>query len=510
MKIESQRIGKLQRAVLFRTILPMLVMCIVIDAMAMLQSKASLTQELNRSLYATAASVAESYETMYPGDYRLMQLGGGYVSLYKGDYELTEQYDFLDRLREKTGMHISLFFKDARILTTLQDDAGNRYAGSAINAAVSSQMMRKRQPLYYEVEIGTELYYACYIPLWNADNDLVGMVATAITSAEVKSEAAKASLPILVITVLGLLVASFISVRYTSRIVSAIGQIHKFLSGMVAGNLSNVMPDKVLKRKDEIGQTGGEIVRMQNAVRVLVECDPLTTLYNRRYGNAKLKNMQKRSKQTGAPFAIAIGDIDFFKKVNDTYGHDAGDEVLKFVAGELKELMGGRGHAVRWGGEEFLLIFEDMSLISAGAALEEYVDRLHGLSVNYKYQTIRVTMTIGLVEGTPEGDLEEMIKQADERLYYGKEHGRDQLVVTMDGAQPCYRELLVFQQDEKRGNTMITFSEEILDAENPMQLFADIAMREAEQEREEQMNTEGEEDSGDTNKGEKTEEKKDE
>ena len=57
---------------------------------------------------------------------------------------------------------------------------------------------------------------------------------------------------------------------------------------------------------------------------------------------------------------------------------------------------------------------------------------------------------------------------------------------------------------------MITFSEEILDAENPMQLFADIAMREAEQEREEQMNTEGEEDSGDTNKGEKTEEKKDE
>ncbi|MBO6297503.1 MAG: GGDEF domain-containing protein, partial [Lachnospiraceae bacterium] len=300
----------------------------------------------------------------------------------------------------------------------------------------------------------------------------------------------------------------FISIRYTSRIVGAIGQIHQFLAGMVGGNLSNTMPDAVLKRRDEIGQTGSDIVRMQNAVRVLVECDPLTTLYNRRYGNAKLRNMQRRSAKTGAPFAIAIADIDFFKKVNDTYGHDAGDEVLKFVAGELKELMGGRGHAIRWGGEEFLLIFEDMQLINVGAALEEFVDRLHGLRVTCGPHTLRVTMTIGLVEGSPKSELEDLIKQADEKLYYGKEHGRDQLVVTMDGAQPCYRMLLVFQQDEKRGDTMITFSDDVLDSENPMQLFAEIAMREAEQE-----SLAGEEEDAppaEKNKDKDTEEKNDE
>ena len=503
MKMDREKIGKLQVAVLFRTILPVLVMCIAIDATAMLRAKASLTEELNRSLYATAASVAESYDTMYPGDYRLLQVGGGYVSLYKGDTELTEQFDFLDRMREKTGMHISLFFKDARILTTLQDEKGVRYAGSGINAAVSSRMERKPEPLYFEVQIGTELYYACYIPLWNSDGALVGMMATAITSAEVKREAAKASTPILVITVLGLLVAGFISVRYTSRVVTAIRQIHGFLAGMVTGNLSNVMPDNVLKRNDEIGQTGGDIVRMQNAVRVLVECDPLTTLYNRRYGNAKLKNMQQRAAQSGANFAIAIGDIDFFKKVNDTYGHDAGDEILKFVAGELKGLMGGRGHAIRWGGEEFLLLFEDMRLVNAGAALEEFIDRLHSLSVTYGAETIRVTMTIGLVEGSPDTELEELIRQADEKLYYGKEHGRDQLVVTMDQNQPCYRMLLVFEQDEKRNDTMITFSDDVLESENLMQLFADMTLREAESEDEDLIvRTE--------NKEEKTEDKKDE
>ncbi|MBR6850390.1 MAG: hypothetical protein IKM88_09165, partial [Lachnospiraceae bacterium] len=92
MKIEKQRIGKLQRAVLIRTILPMLVMCVIIDATAVLREKSSLQEELQRSLYATASAVAESYDEMYPGDYRLVQLGGGYVSLYKGDIELTEQY----------------------------------------------------------------------------------------------------------------------------------------------------------------------------------------------------------------------------------------------------------------------------------------------------------------------------------------------------------------------------------------------------------------------------------
>ena len=82
-------------------------------------------------------------------------------------------------------MHISLIYKDMRILTTMMNEEGIRYTGTGVHATVVSKMEKKRQPLYYEVEIGPELYYACYVPIWNTDDDLVGMVATALTSAEV-------------------------------------------------------------------------------------------------------------------------------------------------------------------------------------------------------------------------------------------------------------------------------------------------------------------------------------
>ena len=67
-------------------------------------------------------------------------------------------------------------------------------------------------------------------------------------------------------------------------------------------------------------------------------------------------------KKSGIPFCVVLGDIDFFKKVNDTYGHDAGDEILKFVALELRRMMLGKGFATRWGGEEFLLVFDNMDI----------------------------------------------------------------------------------------------------------------------------------------------------
>ena len=474
--IENKKIGKLQMAVLLRTILPVLVMCIVILVAVMLNTRSSLEKQVYSSLEAVAVSVAQAYDEMYPGDYVLV--GDKIVSLYKGEKELTGDHAYLDSVGESCGMNITLFYKDARILTTLKDKDGVRYIGSGVHTSIISEMERKMMPLKFKTEIEEgKYYYVCYVPLINSDGSLAGMVGTAITAAEVRREETSSSVPIWIITVLGLLTASIISIRYTNSIVSAVKSMHSFLSNMVSGKLSNEMPHDVLTRGDEIGATGEDIVRMQNAVRILVECDPLTTLYNRRCGDAKFKVIQKRSVESGTPFCIAIGDIDFFKKVNDTYGHDAGDVVLKYVAGELKNLMAGRGHAVRWGGEEFLLIFEDMRLVPAAASIETFIDKIRAAHITYGAQDIRVTMTIGLVEGTPDKSMEEMVKEADEKLYYGKQNGRNQLVVTPGEPQPSYRLLLVEEMDMLRSDTVITFSEDFLDSENLMKLLSDNALK---------------------------------
>ena len=481
MRLEKEKISKLQLAVLLRTVLPMLIMGVLIIVVAVFESRSSLEDEVYRSLEAVASSVAAGYDEMYEGDYVLV--GDKLLSLYKGETELTGRFEFVDRIKEQSGMDVTLFYQDARILTTLRDSNGSRYVATGVHSNIMRAMESKQTKLHFRTEIDPgHYYYVCYVPLFNSDKSLVGMVGTAISASEVNREAAAASSPIFIITILGLLVASFISIRYTRGIVTAVSDIQVFLSNMVSGKLSNEMPDKVVRRSDEIASVGQDIVHMQNAVRVLVECDPLTKLYNRRSGDAKMKHAQKRSAETGTPFVIAIGDIDFFKKVNDTYGHDAGDLVLKHVAKELKELMNGRGHAVRWGGEEFLLIFENKSLYQAAAALEDFLDRIRAARLNYMDQEIRVTMTVGLVDGSTERRLEDMIKEADEKLYYGKENGRNQLVVTPGQEQPDYRSILERgSEEEAETETVIMFPDDYLDTDNLMQMLSDNAARDMEE-----------------------------
>ena len=475
----KKKIGKLQIAVLIRTILPVLIMCIIILISVTVRVRKSLENEVNRALEAVAESVSLAYNEMFPGDYVLV--GDKVVSLYKGDKELTGDHLYLDTIKAYSGMDITLFYKDARILTTLLDAEGVRYVGSGVHASIIGEMERKREPVFFKTEIGAkQYYYACYVPLINSDDTLIGMIGTAYTAKYVRAAQNSAMMPIVIIAILGLVAASVISIRYTNTIVSAVESIHTFLSKMISGQLSNDMPHEVMVRDDEIGAMGESIMRMQNAVRILVECDPLTTLYNRRCGDAKMKAIQKKSLESGLPFCVAIGDIDFFKKVNDTYGHDAGDLVLKHVAGELKDLMAGRGHAVRWGGEEFLLIFEDMRLIPAAASLETLLDKIKAAHINYGAQDIRVTMTIGLVEGSPEKTLEDMVKEADEKLYFGKQNGRNQLVVTPGEPEPSYRLLLVEEMEIKRADTVITFSDDLMDSQNLMELFSDNALKDIE------------------------------
>ena len=126
--------------------------------------------------------------------------------------------------------------------------------------------------------------------------------------------------------------------------------------------------------------------------------------------------------------SIAIADIDFFKKINDTYGHDAGDKVLKAVAGLFMDKMKTYGRVCRWGGEEFLFVFYGRNGDAAYDALQEIYDEIHRLTVSYENEEIRITMTFGLEEYDQNDGMETAIRRADEKLYQGKETGRDKIV----------------------------------------------------------------------------------
>ncbi len=152
--------------------------------------------------------------------------------------------------------------------------------------------------------------------------------------------------------------------------------------------------------------------------------DPLTKLYNRRAMVEYMNELVARS----AWFNIAIGDIDFFKKVNDTYGHEAGDAVLVHTAGLLASYMEQKGRVCRWGGEEFLLVFEAVNGEEALQELEKVRTLVSQQQIGYKGQSISVTMTFGLDEYSSHHPIDVTINSADQKLYMGKSQGRNRVV----------------------------------------------------------------------------------
>lgn len=157
--------------------------------------------------------------------------------------------------------------------------------------------------------------------------------------------------------------------------------------------------------------------RLNRELAYLAHHDPMTGLYNRRYF------FEAAAKMAG-PKAVAILDIDFFKKVNDTYGHDAGDAVIKTVAAQLNDHFGRDALVARFGGEEFCVLLPGADVLAAKSRFEALRASIEG----QKTQGIACTISIGVACGD-EGNLDAQIKRADELLYQAKEGGRNRVII---------------------------------------------------------------------------------
>ena len=160
--------------------------------------------------------------------------------------------------------------------------------------------------------------------------------------------------------------------------------------------------------------------------------DGLTQIYNRYYFNEFYNKLIEEINNTeGSSLSLAMLDIDFFKSINDTYGHLAGDEVIKTVARIDKEFaMKYEGRAVRYGGEEFLLILRDKSVEETYEILREMHEEIKNSVINFNGTYIRINVSIGLAsypETNP--DIHEVLDASDKALYYSKENGRGMIVI---------------------------------------------------------------------------------
>ena len=157
--------------------------------------------------------------------------------------------------------------------------------------------------------------------------------------------------------------------------------------------------------------------------------DPLTDLANRRELLDKMKEEQRRQLRQQKTFTLVLGDIDDFKKMNDTYGHDAGDHILKTVAQLLKDQVRGIDCPCRWGGEEFLIMLIETSIENGKNVAERIRDKIEKNHFSFHGTPIPVTMTFGLSQFQGVNDtLDSCIKRADKAMYEGKRRGKNRVI----------------------------------------------------------------------------------
>ena len=490
---KSGRKGRLNVTIPLMTCGPLFLFGILAMIFCSMRFTSVMYQKVEEELKEIAASVLLTYDFRYPGEYELVKMGN-VVAYYKGDSEITGDNEIVDGFKEKTGAEVSLFYRDTRMVTTLTDENEERLVGTGANTVIQQAVVEGKESRFYkQVNIyGTE-YYAYYEPILTEAGGCVGMIAVAKDCDEINALVRKSIYPMIGIVALALAVAAIVSYTYASSLASAIGSVDKALAKVAKGDLSGDIDYKIVKRNDEISDIGKSIQHMQKALHILVEKDALTELYNRRLASRRLAKLIKDSENYGVKYCVALGDIDFFKKVNDIYSHEMGDVVLKEIAKLLKKGMMGNGFASRWGGEEFLLVFENADMGKAQKVMNDIMDHVRAMEIENKYDKteqemfgefasnaeageknenvsrngekvgdsnedntksnlktdvkpvtgtdryapvdrnaaspiIKVTMTFGLVEGEAGMDKDDIVHTADERLYYGKEHGRNQLV----------------------------------------------------------------------------------
>lgn len=166
----------------------------------------------------------------------------------------------------------------------------------------------------------------------------------------------------------------------------------------------------------------------QDRVLYLSQHDPLTGLYNRGFIMEQLEMENSRFKRTDLGFSVVILDIDYFKKINDNYGHECGDEVLKRVANVMNNTVRETDFVGRWGGEEFVIILPFTDTDGAYILAERIRVNIENEVFIYKDKKINITITAGISCCCKADSIADVIRIADEALLQGKATGRNRVV----------------------------------------------------------------------------------
>lgn len=187
--------------------------------------------------------------------------------------------------------------------------------------------------------------------------------------------------------------------------------------------------DKQLRQLEKVARISDRYQQMMHdlnkALRQASTYDALTGIANRRLLGERLKEEAERNKRYGRVFSIAMLDVDYFKRVNDQYGHEVGDRMLVEVAAALEAEVREHDLCGRWGGEEFLILLPETELEAAQQVIERVRLHIRELAVRVDTDLLTVTVSAGIAQQLPDEPSVRTINRADLALLQAKRQGRD-------------------------------------------------------------------------------------
>lgn len=190
---------------------------------------------------------------------------------------------------------------------------------------------------------------------------------------------------------------------------------------------------KPFSKEELICRVNNTIEAMENINKIanFANRDFLTGVYNRRFFYSDVEEYVQVAEETNEPYAFAMIDVDYFKKINDTYGHDGGDKVLKSIAKILNDNTKGSDIVARFGGEEFCVVLKKINKEEAVKFFVNLRAKVAENKVTIKKEKVKVTISIGVSFGNGHCEIDDMLEACDSVLYTAKENGRNRVEIAL-------------------------------------------------------------------------------
>lgn len=419
-----QKSSRLQLSLLKLSVLPAVVMGVLSIFIGLQTVKQSMIDDVEATLRGVCGETEDMLFDMFPeGGYKIV--GDEYLV---GNRNLREATDSIDKIKENFSTEVTVFLSNERAITTIVDDNGKRIVGTVQD---DKEIIRKVSAggtyTSDDVKIRDEDYYGMYVPL--IDNDkVVGMIFAGISKKNFTEIISDYFVEIILLTgILLIFITCYVSI-YAKDMADVLGKIKEYLGSLAMRQTSDAeMEETVLERNDEIGDLGRYAVEIGTRLKRIIGHDPLTNLRNRRAGTQSLEKMAEEAACHQSEFTVVMCDIDFFKSINDKYGHDVGDKVLKGTSEIFVKHCDNNGVSIRWGGEEFVLGLK-LGLDDTLTLIERIRKDIKKRKYSAGEEKFGITLTFGVETYEDGTDEKAMILAADEKLYRGKMNGRNCVV----------------------------------------------------------------------------------